>query len=243
MKTAFFSIRFFKIALFIFPAFLITGCQSAVDQSNYQPELKDKSKVIQNSNAQKEANKTVSENTNAAENTFDEAKTANLNTVAADTSNLITNTGLGKIRLGAKVADIKKSYPDAAFKIVSGTLDDGVSDIEASRGGEKLFYFTTENFDETETVELPAQNEKIDFLLTDNPKFATAQGVKVGQTFGDAEKLYGKPKFFGELNYDFVVFDNPAVNKIAFYFVHAGEKQVDRDYSPKMRITHIGIGK
>lgn len=46
-----------------------------------------------------------------------------------------------------------------------------------------------------------------------------------------------------KLNYNFITFDNPAVNKIAFYFVHRDEKKADRDYSPKMQITHIAIGK
>jgi hypothetical protein len=141
------------------------------------------------------------------------------------------------------IKHVKRFYPNADFKIVSGTLDNAASDILVMENDEKLIYFTTENFDEVEMEQLPDESDKINFLMTDNPRFATAEGIKVGQTFGDAQNIYGKPKFFSSSIFDFITFDAPSVNKMAFYFVHKEANNSDRVYSPEKRITHIGTGK
>ena len=166
----------------------------------------------------------------------------NRKTDKMDDENLISNSQIGKIHLGMTMKDILKIYPDAVLEIVSGTLDNASSDILVKAGGEKLFYFTTANFDDAETEQLPDETDKINFLMTDNSKYSTASDIKVGQTFGEAEKKYGKPKFFADDYFDFITFADKSIDKFAFYSVHK-QKNPKNDYSPDAKITHIATGK
>lgn len=192
---------------------------------------------------QNKPNKKTNENIVADGNNSPQLKT-NKNKAAADSRDyLITNTNLGKIRIGMQMKEIKKIYPNSKFKIVTSPLDSVTSEIEVTQNDEKLFFFTTENFSEVEEIEMPAETDKIFFLVIDNPHFATAQGIKVGQTFGDAEKAYGKPKFFSETSSDFISFENTAVESIVFYSIHDKGEKSDKKYSPNAKITHIGLGK
>lgn len=196
-----------------------------------------------NMTSSNKASKKTNENiavggTNSAPPTINEGKD-----VVENQEYLITNTSLGKVRIGMQMKEIKKNYPNSKFKIATSPLDNITSDIEVTQTGEKLFSFTTENFSEVEEVEMPKDTDKIFFLITDNQRFATARGIKVGQTFGDAEKIYGKPKFFSEPSCDFISFENAAVESIVFYSVHNKGEKSDKKYLPTAKITHIGLGK
>lgn len=238
MKKNIFAGNLFALFTVLFFVSVMQGCQQNNVASGNQ-FVKTKSTI-------EYASKTpTSENTigKTDENFSGNTKMNNTESIKTDNSNLITNKQIGKIHLDMTMKDIKRFYPKASFKIVSGTLDNVSSDILVTENGEKLFYFTTENFSEVETEELPEETDKIDFLMTDNPRFATGKGIKVGQTFGDAEKAYGKPKFFADSFFDFVTFNDVSVNKMTFYFVHKKANDSNRAYSLEQRITHIGTGK
>lgn len=158
----------------------------------------------------------------------------------SDNEYLITNNSIGKIRLGMTMNDILKIYPDAKFKIVVGTLEEDTSDILATAGGKNLVYFTTDGFQDEETEVLPPKTDKIVFLMTDDPQYKTAEGIAVSQTFGDAERKYGKPKFYSNDYKDFISFEDKNINKAAFYSVHKNQNK--NNYSPEIKITHIAAG-
>lgn len=153
---------------------------------------------------------------------------------------LITNEKLGKVPLGMQVKEIKKLCPGSKFKIVSGTLDGVSSDIEVSQNGDRLFFFTANGFSEVEEVELPKDNEKIGLLMTDDPIFETVEGINVDKTFGEAEKVYGKPTFNHDANYVFITFNNSVAKQFNFYSIDNG-KNPNQTYSPDSMITHIVI--
>lgn len=155
---------------------------------------------------------------------------------------LITNTALGNIKVGMQMKELKKFYPSIQYKIVVSPLDDITSVIEATQKGEKLFYFTTDNFSEVEDVELPKETDKIFLLATNNPRFATAQGVKIGNTFSEAEKVYGKSERFTQPSSNFVGFKNKAVENIVFYLTYDKSENETKDFSPDAKITYISVG-
>lgn len=239
MKKYTFVDNLFVLLSTWFLAILMQGCQqSSVTGGNQF--VTTKPTVESSPGTQSSVNTIINTNKDFSDN----KKMNNTESIRIDSNNLITNTQLGKIRLRMTIKHVKRFYPNAHLKIVLGTLDNAASDILVMEKDEKLVYFTTENFDEVEMKQLPDESDKIDFLMTDNPRFVTAEGITVGRTFGDAEKIYGKPKFFSNSFFDFITFDNASVNKMAFYFVHHKEaNNSDRAYSPEMRITHIGTGK
>lgn len=197
--------------------------------------------VNTNMPTQDNQNKKNNENVSDSQNPPSQANT-NAG-VAVGSENLVTNTGLGSVRIGMQMKEIKRKYPDSTFKIVASPLDNVTSLVEVTQNGEKLFYFSTENFSDVEEIELPKDADKIFFLVTDNPRFATAEGIKVGQTFGDAEKIYGKAEFFNEQISNFISFKNSGVKNVVLYSVRAAQNEVDKKYAPNAKITHIGIGK
>lgn len=223
------------------------------------------------------ANQTKVFNSNMTiKNSSDQPKAAQVNTTVAPQDNfsqkigksnaavdfLITNNSLGKIRVGSTFKDVKNGFPAAKFKIVKSPIDNITSLIEIISNGERLFYFSTENFSEVEEVELPAETDKVFYMVTDNERFVTTEKINVGQTFGDAEKVYGKYEFFNEENIDFISFEQSKIKRVVFYSVDNQKSKDTNDeniesaatsssensknsaqYSPIMQITHIGVGK
>lgn len=169
-------------------------------------------------------------------------KAADDKSTADNQRNLITNTSVGKVRIGMQMKEIKRNYPNSQFKVATSPLDNITSFIEVVQNNERLFYFTTENFSDVEEVELPDEADKIFFITTDNPRFVTAEGVKVGQTFNDAKQVYGEPQSLGHPFTGSVSFRNQAVKGIVFFSAHH-EVGENKEYSPELKITHISMGK
>lgn len=228
--------------IFLFLAFAclchISYCARASYSSNsLQPTVK-ANMPVQKDPTQQNANAAMAQ-------THSLPKTSGVNNSnsGVDEDYLISNTQIGKIRLGMQLKEIKKLYPGATLKIVTGALDGVSSDIEVRQNGETLFYFTTNNFSEVETEELPDETDKIDFLMTNNKRFATAENIRVGQTFGNAQKVYGTPEFVNEAAYDFIVFKNAAIKSATFYNVHNEQTKTNKSYEPEAVITIIAIAK
>ncbi|MFM7428099.1 MAG: hypothetical protein ACKO7W_24395 [Elainella sp.] len=99
---------------------------------------------------------------------------------------LISPQGIGAAQLGMTLAELKQRLgPDYSFTIKSPFIVD-FDAIAVQKAGEVqyyILYLAGQSFGE---------NEPIQGLLTENPKFRTAEAIGPGTTIVAAERAYGK---------------------------------------------------
>jgi hypothetical protein len=99
---------------------------------------------------------------------------------------VISPQGIGVAQLGMTLAELRQRLgPDYSFTIKSPFIVD-FDAVAIQKGGEVqyyILYLAGQSFGE---------NEPIQGLLTENPKFRTAESIGPGSTIAAAERAYGK---------------------------------------------------
>lgn len=99
---------------------------------------------------------------------------------------LISDTRIGTAQLGMTFQQLQEKLgASAQFKVVSPFLVD-FDAIAVSKSGQIQYYIiypSGTTFTDSSVIEL---------LLTDNPNYRTVEGVGVGTTLQEAQKIYGK---------------------------------------------------
>lgn len=100
---------------------------------------------------------------------------------------LVTDSAIGKLKLGMTVSEAKTAWPEASF---SRTSDgEGVALIDVSVGADQMIIAYAHEDD----AEAPVDSTKpFRNLETFSDKCGTAAGVRPGMSVSDAEKILGK---------------------------------------------------
>ncbi|MEW5859860.1 MAG: hypothetical protein AB1861_21145, partial [Cyanobacteriota bacterium] len=86
---------------------------------------------------------------------------------------LIPPQQMGRVRLGMTVGQLKRMFPKATYRLVR--MEDIPSAVVmVSQGSEILFYFVSS----ADTAKPPADKDTINFMMTKNPRYATAAGIR-----------------------------------------------------------------
>ena len=101
----------------------------------------------------------------------------------------VTDSAIGKVKLGMTVSDAKTAWPEAAF---SRTSDgEGVALIDVSVGSDQMMIA----YAGEEDAEAPVDSTKpIKQLETFSDKCVTTSGMRPGMLVADAEKILGKTR-------------------------------------------------
>ena len=100
----------------------------------------------------------------------------------------ISAEGIGEAKLGMKFGELKKQLSEKAQLSDSQPFMVDFSAIAVSKEGEVHYYIlhpASEPFTDESTIEL---------VLTDNPKFRTAEGIAPGMAVSQGELVYGEAK-------------------------------------------------
>lgn len=135
---------------------------------------------------------------------------------------LIDAYQVGRARLDMAFGDLKNLFPQATFHIVS-VRTDKTFDIAVREQGRDFLFVRTKEMDETTVDELPQSNDPVRSLMTGDTRYATAAGVRPGQTLGEAVKAYGTPELFYQPPTEFAAFRPEVVKNLAFYLIGSGE--------------------
>ena len=116
-------------------------------------------------------------------------------TAQRDDERLLTPRQVGRVRLGMSVAEVKRLFPSATFRLVP--LPDIPAIVAVKQpGGDDILYFGTERTGEDGGGALPRDDERVTQLVTKDPRFRTAEGVGPGSPLEDATKAYGAATLF-----------------------------------------------
>ncbi len=169
---------------------------------------------------------------------------------------LITEQQIGRARLGTSVGELKRLFPGAKLRVV--TLPDTPSAVALQQSGEDLFYFNTNQSGEAQSDKLPADMEVVSFLMTKNPRYATAAGIRPGSSLDEAEKTYGPVQLYYSPDAEYAKFTKHPASEIGFWVTGAeGKKSAgvyrmmpdeleggfyrSTKYSPGSKIWYISI--
>lgn len=103
----------------------------------------------------------------------------------ASENTVISDKGISAAQLGITFAQLKQTLGDEVTFTVKSPFMVDFDAVAVSKGGEVqyyILYLANQPFND---------NDVIQGLLTDNPKFRTAEGVGAGTTIADAVKAYG----------------------------------------------------
>jgi hypothetical protein len=99
---------------------------------------------------------------------------------------LVTEAGIGAMRLGMTVAEARRAMPDARFERSSD--GDGVALISVAVGGDTLMSAYAGESDPAAMID---STKRVEHIETFSPLCATASGVRPGALVTDAEKVLG----------------------------------------------------
>jgi hypothetical protein len=103
---------------------------------------------------------------------------------------LIQKDGIGGIKLGQNLKQVKQKFPKAKMDKISDA--DGVSFVAITLSKDVLVFASQDGEDDPDTpIKL---HKKINFLETDSPTCHTASGVHPGMKIKDVEAKLGKVK-------------------------------------------------
>lgn len=103
---------------------------------------------------------------------------------------LIQKDGIGGIKLGQNLKQVKQKFPKAKMDKISDA--DGVSFVAIALSKDVLVFASQDGEDDPDTpIKL---HKKINFLETDSPTCHTASGVHPGMKIKDVEAKLGKVK-------------------------------------------------
>jgi hypothetical protein len=110
--------------------------------------------------------------------------------------NLITSTSIGKAKIGMTIGELKQAYPQAKFHLIFVTPKNKKNvDVELRQSGSHLmrvsYQSKSENCDANHQIQKLCMNETVYYITTKNPKFKTADGIRVGSPLEKIEKSYG----------------------------------------------------
>lgn len=133
---------------------------------------------------------------------------------------LISAAGIGQAKLGMTLGQLKRILgADTEFRVESPFMVD-IDAIAVRQSGQVQYYIL---YDAGTTL---GDTDQIQTLLTDNPKFRTAQGVGAGTSLKQAEAIYGS----ATLSYntsnesrEYVSFANEPQENISFRPVAVGQ--------------------
>ena len=83
---------------------------------------------------------------------------------------------IGKAKIGMKKADFWKAYPNAKDGVIMIEGEIPSWDVPDT-DGKNLFHATYDS-------------DTVMFLITENPKFQTAEGIKIGDTYEKLKQIY-----------------------------------------------------
>lgn len=158
------------------------------------------------------------------------SNTANNNSADASADFLITSRGIGRARLGMSFGELKKLYPDAKFRLASVRPDE-TADVAVSTGGKDVLFIRTRNMDETTADELPANDDRIRSLMTNDARYSTAAGIRTGSTLEEASKAYGTPELFYQPPTEFAAFKPQDIHNLSFHVAAGDGKEPAGVYS------------
>ena len=122
---------------------------------------------------------------------------------------LVTDSAIGRLKLGMTVSEAKAAWPEASFSRASD--GEGVALIGVSVGAEQMIiaYADEENAEAAVDSTKPFKN-----LETFSDKCATASGVRPGMAVSDAEKILGKTRSVAQSEIEsreYIQFENQPV--------------------------------
>lgn len=200
---------------------------------------------VSNAPQQQTADRSASVNPSVPEqasNTANSNSANNNNSAEASADSLITSRGIGRARLGMSFGELKKLFPDAKFRLATVRPDE-TADVAVSTGGKDVLYVRTRNMDETTADELPANDDPIRSLMTNDARHATAAGIRAGSTLEEASKAYGTPELFYQPPTEFAAFKPQDVNNLSFHVVAGDGKEPAGVYSMSKEGTEDGWHK
>lgn len=109
---------------------------------------------------------------------------------AVSPSLTISSEGIGAVRLGMTIGQLKQVLgPNTEFRVQSPFMVDfnAIAVIQNQEVQYYILYPDGSNLTDADTIE---------FLLTDNPKYRTAQGIGPGTPLKEAESIHGKANLF-----------------------------------------------
>ncbi len=119
---------------------------------------------------------------------------------------IITPQQIGKAQLGMRVGELKQLYPQANYRLTS--LPDIPRAIAVSENAEDLFYFIAS----PDNGEFPKDEAVIMFLITNNPNYGTAEGIKPGTSLAEATQAYGGIQLYFSPDVEYAQFQNQPSN-------------------------------
>lgn len=99
-------------------------------------------------------------------------------------------------------------------------LPDTPSAVAVSQGGVDLFFFVTEAGGPT----LPTDSERINFLITNDPRYHTETGVRPGSLLAEAVKADGKAQLYYSPDAEYAKFPNAPASRLGFIVTGPGER-------------------
>lgn len=105
---------------------------------------------------------------------------------AAAPACLVTEAGVGAMRLGMTIAEARRAMPDARFERSSD--GDGVALITVAVGRDTLMSAYAGESDAASAID---STKRVEHIETFSPLCATADGVRPGALVTDAEKVLG----------------------------------------------------
>jgi hypothetical protein len=109
--------------------------------------------------------------------------------VSAQSSFLITQDSVGRLKVGMTVAEARRIFPRHTFTRTSD--GEGIALIEVKRRNQTHFMLYANEFDPEQPIN---NNAKIVFIEIVNPAYRTAKGVSPNMRLIDVERRYGKLK-------------------------------------------------
>jgi hypothetical protein len=99
----------------------------------------------------------------------------------------ILPNGIGTARIGMTLGELRRQIGDRAqFQKIQEFIPDHNA-IAVRQGGQVQYYIVYDRYSDF------GDNDKIQYLITDNRNYRTEQGVGPGSSISDAEKTYGRP--------------------------------------------------
>lgn len=178
----------------------------------------------------------------AREHTATSADFGTMKVVAVPNSLLISESGIGPVKLGVSLDSARKIEPQLAF---SRTSDgEGVALVLVTIGSDSLIAYLGE-----EDPSAPVNTSKpVRSLETMSPNFYAEQGIHAGSLVTDVEKVYGQTKeiFKSEIeSREFITFASQPP-KLQFRLdsgtgIFAADSTMTTQFTPGARIFSISV--
>ncbi|MEM6915823.1 MAG: hypothetical protein AAF491_04575 [Verrucomicrobiota bacterium] len=104
-------------------------------------------------------------------------------------SDLITSSSVGPVQLKMSIGEVRAFFPEAHVERTSD--GEGIAYVALVDNGDILFEMATDQYD----PEAPIQDtEIVEFIKVRHPRYATAEGIRIGTKLTEAETRLGSVK-------------------------------------------------